>query len=153
LTDNLCRGFGQCKTALECPFDALRIGAACECDADGQCHLARGQACSSDEECGLAACSPSLTGETICCTAACGGGLSCSSDGSRCVECEGSGVRCDGTVELRCADDAREPTNCANGCTPDVGCNDQAPVGFRCESVACQAGAVCQRDVTGAQRC
>jgi hypothetical protein len=80
---------------------------------------------------------------------ACSGGLSCSSGGSRCVEYEGSSIRCDGDVELRCNGEVLARQSCENGCTPGVGCNDQAPVGFACSSVECQAGVVCQADVTG----
>jgi hypothetical protein len=153
LTDDLCRGFGQCRTALDCAPSTLRVESACECDADGSCSLARGQICTTDAECGLAACKPSISGDSICCTAACSGGLSCSSDGSRCVECEGSSIRCDGDVELRCNGEVLARQSCENGCTPGVGCNDQAPVGFACGSVECQAGVVCQTDVTGVRRC
>src|SRR5690606_3819582 len=45
LTESLCRSFGQCRTALECPFDALRVESICECDVQGNCNLARGQRC------------------------------------------------------------------------------------------------------------
>ena len=47
---------------------------------------------------------------------------------------------CSGAIELRCVNDALEPTNCANGCTPDVGCNGQAPIGFRCDNVTLPNG-------------
>lgn len=153
ITTNLCRSFGQCKSRQDCTFDALRVAAACECDANGSCSLTRGQRCASDAECGLGACEPSVTGDMVCCAAACGGGLSCSRDGLECVECDGDTISCDGTTELRCNDGASVPANCQNGCTPGVGCNALAPVGFSCTSVACQAGAVCQTDVTGARRC
>jgi hypothetical protein len=153
LTEDLCRGFGQCRTALDCPASTLRVESACECSTDGSCSLARGQLCAGDGDCGLAACAPSIAGENICCTVACAGGLSCSSDGSRCVECEGSSIRCDGNVELRCNDEVLARQSCENGCTPEVGCNDQAPVGFTCSSAECQAGASCQADVTGVRRC
>jgi hypothetical protein len=153
LTENLCRSFGQCRTTLDCPANALRVASGCECTPGGSCNLARGQVCTTNAECGVAACLRSISSETICCAAACGGGLSCSRDGSRCVECEGSTTRCEANTELRCDGDSLRPTNCANGCTPGVGCNAQAPVGFRCESVECQSGVICQSDVSGARRC
>jgi hypothetical protein len=153
LTDNLCRGFGQCRTAVDCPSSALRVESACECGADGACSLARGQRCTSDAECGLAVCAASVTGETVCCAAACGAGLSCSSDGTRCVECEGNTIQCDGNTELRCGGDTLTRTACEHGCTPGIGCNAQAPVGFLCDTVECQPNVVCQADVLGERRC
>lgn len=153
LTDNLCRGFGQCRTALDCTASALRVESACECNADGSCSLARGQVCAADADCGVGACKASISGENICCAVACSGGLSCSNDGTRCVECEGSSIRCDGNVELLCTGEVLARRTCENGCSPGIGCNDQAPVGFICSVAECQPGAVCQADVTGALRC
>jgi len=154
LTQDLCRGFGQCKGPQACVATALRPAASCDCDADLGCTLRRGVSCDADSDCGPgAACVLNRAGSPICCAEACGAGLFCAGDGSGCVACEGADVECDGTLAVRCEAGVRTPESCAKGCSPGVGCNSETPVGFTCESATCVAGATCQSDTVGRQRC
>ena len=154
LTDNLCRGLGQCQSAQDCPATALQPAASCDCDATGACTLRRGVRCTASAECGAAsACVANIAGETVCCAQACGEGLVCARDGSGCVECEGTEVSCEGQTAIHCEAGLRVADACPNGCTIGVGCNAQAPVGFSCTAAPCIAGAVCQDDIVGARRC
>jgi hypothetical protein len=158
ITDNLCRSFGQCRTALDCAtadfFTSLRPTAQCVCDAaSGNCALAAATTCAQGTECASGACVPTALGNQVCCSGACAPGLFCSSTGTGCVQCEGSQLDCDGNDQRTCDAGALVTTPCPNGCTPGVGCNALPPVGFLCDAGQCAAGGVCQQD-TGAQaRC
>jgi hypothetical protein len=166
-TDNVCRdydveltaachGFGACATATDCPYTELRPATDCNCDAQGNCTLLRGGACTSDVDCASGACVPVLGGDTrVCCAERCADGLSCASDGSGCVECSGSQVSCDGSIELRCQADGRfAQTDCPFGCTPGEGCNLLPGLGVACDVASgCLTGLTCQADGNGLQRC
>jgi hypothetical protein len=158
ITDNLCKSFGQCRTALDCGtpefFTALLPDAQCVCDpATGGCTLATGSTCAADGECASGACGATAGGNRLCCSGACAPGLFCSSTGTGCVQCEGSDVQCNGNVQSTCNAGAIVTTACANGCTPGAGCNDLPPVGFACNGGTCAGTAVCQQDTGGASRC
>jgi hypothetical protein len=153
MTGNLCRGFGQCQTAQDCPATELRPGAECSCDATNTCLLNAGAACDTNAECGSGACMRTAEGASVCCKNPCGAGLFCSTNGAACVGCEGSAITCEGNDELRCNAGTAERTACPNGCNPGVGCNVEPPVGFACDDGTCATPGVCQTDVTGQARC
>lgn len=158
ITENLCRAFGQCRTELDCvaaeSFTSLRPDAQCACDpATGACTLAAGVTCAADGDCASGTCGQTTEGDRLCCSGACAAGLFCSSTGSGCVQCEGNDVLCDGNVQRTCDAGALVTETCANGCTPDVGCNDLPPVGFACSAGECAGTGVCQQDSGGEARC
>jgi hypothetical protein len=149
-----CRSFGQCQTGSDCPHEALRPDAECECDAaTAACRLRPGASCTAADQCASGVCAANAEGTSVCCSSACAEGLFCSSDGTSCVACEGNAVSCEGNTELRCNTGAIARAECRNGCTPGVGCNDLPPLGFLCEAGQCAAPNVCQSDVAGASRC
>lgn len=152
-TENLCRGFGQCQTVQDCPFTRLRPNAECSCDPSAGCTLTLGAACASDGECGSGTCLANVQGASVCCASSCADGLSCSRDGTDCVACEGPDIQCEGTIERRCNAGAAVTLDCANGCTPGVGCNALPPVGFPCDAGQCASPGLCQQDVAGQARC
>jgi hypothetical protein len=157
ITEDLCRSFGQCRTALDCgapdAFSSLRPTAQCVCDpVSGSCALATGTSCAQSGECASGACVATAQGTSVCCAGPCAPGLLCSSAGGGCVECEGADVACDGDTQRTCNAGAVVRTPCPNGCTPGTGCNDLPPVGFAC-SGQCAGAAVCQADTAGQSRC
>jgi hypothetical protein len=158
ITDNLCRSFGQCRSAVDCVtpafFTGLRPDAQCVCDpASGDCALAASTSCEQDGDCASGACVPTAQGNRLCCSGPCAAGLFCSSTGGGCVQCEGSQVACDGNVQRTCSAGAIVTTTCRNGCTPGTGCNNLPPVGFLCDANRCASGGVCQQDTGGQARC
>jgi hypothetical protein len=153
LTENLCRGFGQCRTAQSCVGTALRPASNCDCDAEGSCALRPGVGCTGAAECSRGVCAATVGNGSVCCAVACAAGLSCRSDGQGCVECDEGRIECEDGVEVRCSVGERIPETCAYGCTRGVGCNERAPVGFSCTTAQCVSGAICQDDVGGAPRC
>jgi hypothetical protein len=149
-----CRSFGQCQTGSDCPHEALRPDAECECDAaTAACRLRPGASCTAADQCASGVCAANAEGTSVCCSSACAEGLFCSSDGASCVACEGDAISCEGNTELRCDAGVIGRTECRNGCTPGVGCNGLPPLGFLCEAGQCAAPNVCQPDVAGASRC
>lgn len=158
ISENLCRGFGQCRSGLDCTtpdyFTSLRPDAQCVCDpASGDCALASGTPCTLGSECASGACMPTSRGDQLCCSAACATGQFCSSTGTGCVQCEGTLVECDGNVQRTCNGGRVTTAQCPNGCTPGTGCNALPPVGFVCPGGQCAAGGVCQQDTGGQARC
>ena len=157
ISENLCKSFGQCRTALDCGtpefFTGLRPEAQCVCDpASGACTLAAGVTCTQAGDCASGACLATAAGDQLCCSGPCAAGLFCGSTGTGCVQCEGSQVTCQGNVQQACNAGALAATSCANGCTPGTGCNALPPVGFACAG-QCAGGAVCQQDTGGQARC
>lgn len=149
-----CRALGFCNAAQDCVSVGLRPASSCECDSAGECRLGRGARCAVDSECAENACEANASGAAICCSEHCGDGLFCAADGSGCVECdESSGDSCEGTSAVSCSGGTRVVLACPNGCTPGVGCNEQAPIGFSCAAAQCAGNAVCQTDANGARRC
>lgn len=149
-----CRSFGQCQTGSDCPHEALRPDAECECDATtAACRLRPGASCTEADQCASGVCTANAEGTSVCCSSACAEGLFCSSDGASCVACEGNAISCEGNTELRCDAGVIGRTECRNGCTSGVGCNGLPPLGFLCEAGQCAAPNVCQPDVAGASRC
>jgi hypothetical protein len=158
ITDNLCRSFGQCRSALDCGtaefFTSLRPSAQCVCDpASGDCALAVRTSCAEDGDCASGACVQTAEGDRVCCSGPCAAGLFCSSTGTGCVQCEGSQIECDGNVQRACDAGTVVTVTCPNGCTPATGCNDLPPVGFLCSAGQCAPGGVCQQDTGGQARC
>lgn len=153
LTDNLCRGFGQCKDAQDCSYVALKPSASCSCDDEGSCELLLGQRCGSDEECGLSACEEAIDGGRRCCAEACGPGLTSNQAGTACVACVQDSIECQTDTQLTCIQGEAIGEDCALGCTVGVGCNVEAPLGYQCNNAGCQQGSVCQADTAGVQRC
>jgi hypothetical protein len=158
ITDNSCRSFGQCRSALECGgsgfFTGLRPDTQCVCDpASGACALAAGVTCQQGADCVSGACVPTTQGDRVCCAGACGDGLFCSSAGTGCVRCEGDDVECDGSVQRTCSAGDVVTQTCRNGCSAGSGCNAQPPVGFLCDAGQCAPGGVCQPDSSGQSRC
>lgn len=164
--DNVCRNYpelaaGQCGSlgvceGVESCFEGaqdLKPDSQCACETDGTCSLLAGVSCQGDEDCGNNSCESTSSGTDVCCAERCAGSLFCSRDGSQCVECEGDAVSCDGNRETSCVNGRLVEVDCVNGCTVGSGCNTAAPIGFSCAQASCQAGAVCQQDNTGAQRC
>jgi hypothetical protein len=158
ITEDLCRSFGQCRSALDCvvpdAFASLRPTAQCVCEpASGNCALAAGTSCEQAGDCASGACVPTAQGNLLCCSGACAAGLFCSSTGAGCVQCEGTELECDGNVQRTCNAGAVVTTPCANGCTPGTGCNALPPVGFLCDAGQCATGGVCQQDTGDQARC
>jgi len=150
-----CSGLGECLEASPdaCLEGPLRPDATCLCDEQGDCGLTLASACDRDGDCDSGACEESTDGTFICCQTGCGTGLSCATDGSACVECEGADVSCRGSDQVTCENGLEVVTPCANGCTPALGCDPQAPIGASCAQSTCRAPGVCQTDTVGAQRC
>jgi hypothetical protein len=155
LTVNLCRGFGACRSQVDCSFEELRSGAECACGPEG-CRLTLGAACASVADCASGACEGTAAGTPVCCALGCAeAGSVCAADGSRCLACEGSSAECqDGSVSRRCAADSLTLEACGNGCdTATGGCTALRLGGTGCETAAqCESGA-CTVDVTGSSRC
>lgn len=155
LSVNLCRGFGACRSDVDCGFEELRSGAECACGPDG-CELAVGAACTAADECGSGACEATQAGTRVCCALGCSAdGAVCASDGSRCVQCEGTSAACqDARLSRRCTMDVASVATCGNGCDDSTGaCSELRPSGAGCDlSEQCSSG-LCTTDVTGTNRC
>jgi hypothetical protein len=154
-----CRGFGQCKVALDClsagNFTSLRPDAQCVCDpSTGGCALAAGVTCKGNTDCASGACVATSQASLLCCATPCGPGLVCKSDGTSCVQCEGSQITCNGEVQQTCSNGSIVTTACANGCTAGTGCNALPGIGQTCDAATgCTAPAVCKADLNGQSRC
>lgn len=126
ISDNLCRSFGQCRSALDCMtpdfFTSLRPSAQCVCDpANGDCASSVGSSCERGVDCASGACVDTAQGNRLCCSVPCAPGAFCSSTGIGCVQCEGSGVECEGDVQRTCTSGTLITEICRNGCTPGTG--------------------------------
>jgi len=118
----VCDSSGACL----CPPNQIEV--------DGQCRVARGQACADDASCSTGACALAIGGGRRCCATACSPNELCAPDGSACIDQRGEvGAGCN------------SPADCQNGnCVNEVCCAGACGACQRCQ----QGSGLCQADTS-----